>query len=95
MIEVQSTLDGLSKPKKLDPNMGYMVDFTKLKSVNDLVMVLSAMGISFPGNHPLAEHITPFLNLENPFPLQQPKQPEFIPLKKEGDLSDRIFNKKD
>jgi hypothetical protein len=54
MIELKASLDGTSKVKtKLDPKMGYMVDFTKLANVNDLVVILSAMGISFPGNHPL------------------------------------------
>jgi hypothetical protein len=59
--------------------MGYMVDFTKLTNVNDLVVILSAMGISFPGNHPFIQQIKPFLNLDNPFPLQQPN------------IEDRIF----
>lgn len=81
MIEVQSTLDGTVKNIKEDH--AYLVDFSKLTSVNDLIMVLSAMGISFPGNHPFIENIKPFLNLENPFPLEQPKKPEFIPLKKD------------
>jgi hypothetical protein len=40
------------------------------------------MGISFPGNHPLIEHLTPFLNLDNPFPLEQPKNTELPTLKK-------------
>jgi hypothetical protein len=81
MIEVQSTLNGTVKDIKEDH--AYLVDFSKMQSVNDLIMVLSAMGISFPGNHPYIETIKPFLNLDNPFPLQQPKQPEFIPLKKD------------
>lgn len=81
MIEVQSTLNGTVKNIKEDH--AYLVDFSKMQSVNDLIMVLSAMGISFPGNHPYIETIKPFLNLDNPFPLQQPKQPEFIPLKKD------------
>jgi hypothetical protein len=81
MIEVKSTLTGTVKDIKEDH--AYLVDFSKLTSVNDLIMVLSAMGISFPGNHPFIENIKPFLNLDNPFPLQQPKQPEFIPLKKD------------
>jgi hypothetical protein len=81
MIEVQSTLNGTVKDIKEDH--AYLVDFSSLKSVNDLIMILSAMGISFPGNHPYIETIKPFLNLDNPFPLQQPKQPEFIPLKKD------------
>jgi hypothetical protein len=75
MVELKASLDGTSKPKhQFDPNMGYMVDFTKLTNVNDLVVILSAMGISFPGNHPLIEHLTPFLNLESPFTLQQTEQ---------------------
>lgn len=81
MIEVQSTLTGTTTEIKKDH--AYLVDFSKMQSVNDLIMVLSAMGISFPGNHPFIENIKPFLNLENPFPLEQPKKPEFIPLKKD------------
>jgi hypothetical protein len=75
MIELKGSLDGTSKVKtKLDPKMGYMVDFTKLANVNDLVVILSAMGISFPGNHPLIEHISPFLNLDSPFPLEREEE---------------------
>ena len=81
MIEVKSTLTGTVKDIKEDH--AYLVDFSSLKSVNDLIMVLSAMGISFPGNHPFIEQIKPFLNLDNPFPMQEPKQKEFIPLKKD------------
>ncbi len=91
MIEVQSTLDG--EVKEIKKDHAYLVDFSKLTSVNDLILVLSAMGISFPGNHPFIEQIKPFLNLDNPFPMQEPKKPEFIPLKKENDLTNRIFNK--
>ena len=81
MIEVKSTLTGTVKEIKEDH--AYLVDFSKMQSVNDLIMVLSAMGISFPGNHPYIETIKPFLNLDNPFQMQGPKQPEFIPLKKD------------
>lgn len=81
MIELKASLDGKSNDTKLDPTMGYMVDFSKLKSVNDLMVVISAMGISFPGDHPLIEHLKPFLNLENPFPINE--QQETKELKKE------------
>ena len=80
MIEVKSTLTGTTTEIKEDH--AYLVDFSKLTSVNDLILVLSGMGISFPGNHPFISQIKPFLNLENPFPLEQPKKAEFIPLKK-------------
>ena len=81
MIEVQSTLTGTTTEIKKDH--AYLVDFSKLASVNDLILILSAMGISFPGNHPFINEVKPFLNLDNPFPLEQPKKPEFIPLKKD------------
>jgi hypothetical protein len=80
MIEVKSTLTGTTKEIKEDH--AYLVDFSKLTSVNDLILVLSAMGVSFPGNHPLIEHLIPFLNLDNPFPLEQPKGTELPTLKK-------------
>jgi hypothetical protein len=80
MIEVKSTLTGTTTEIKEDH--AYLVDFSKLTSVNDLILVLSAMGISFPGNHPFISQIKPFLNLDNPFPMQEPNKPEFIPLKK-------------
>ena len=83
MIELKASLDGTSNQKqKLDPKMGYMADFSKLTSVNDLIIILSAMGVSFPGNHPLIDHLIPFLNLDNPFPLEQPKNTELPTLKK-------------
>ena len=70
MIELKASLDGKSNHTNLNPDMGYMVDFSKLTSVNDLMVVISAMGVSFPGDHPLIEHLKPFLNLEHPFPIR-------------------------
>ena len=81
MIELKTSLDGKGTNTKLDPTMGYMVDFSKLTSVNDLMVIISAMGVSFKGDHPLIEHLKPFLNLENPFELEQ--QQEKVELKKE------------
>ena len=47
------------------------------------MVVLSGVGITYPYNHPLIEHLKPFLNLENPIdiPQQQPK-PQGIKLDK-------------
>lgn len=81
MIELQSTLSG--EAKKLDETKAYMVDFSKLSSVNDLVVILSGLGITFPGNHPIIPHILPFLNLENPIDIpKQPTRAPFVPLDK-------------
>ncbi len=54
----------------IDVNSAYLVDFTKLNSVNDLIIILSGLGMAFPGNHPMINQLKPFLNLESPLPLQ-------------------------
>lgn len=65
---------------EIDPNAAYIVDFGKLTSVNDLVLILSAMGFTFAGGHPFIEQVKPFLDLNNPiYPGGQkpaPKQSE-------------------
>lgn len=67
-IELQSTLD--ENPQiELDKTKAYMVDFSRLNSVNDLMVILSAMGITFPATHPLIEHLKPFLKLDTPLDL--------------------------
>jgi len=72
----KATLDG-SSPQQIDQNSLYLVDFTKITSVNDLVLILASMGISFSAQHPHFEQVKQFLNLENPIPIQQPSvQPE-------------------
>jgi hypothetical protein len=59
----KGTIDGIGT-KPADPKALYLVDFTKLNSVNDLVVILSAMGISFAGSHPHFEVVKGFLNLD-------------------------------
>ena len=72
MIELTSTLNGINKV--IDPTKGYMVDFSKLQRPEDLVLILSGLGISFPGNHPIVPHIKQFLNLDNPIDIPQNQQ---------------------
>jgi hypothetical protein len=67
--------------KQADPNALYLVDFSKMDSVNDLVVILSAMGISFAGSHPHFEVVKPFLNLDQPINIQRPPQAEEKDLK--------------
>lgn len=51
---------------EINPNKLYMIDFSKLNSVNDLVLILAAMSIAFPGDHPHINQLKPFLNTEKP-----------------------------
>ena len=59
----------------VDENAVYMVDWTKMTSVNDMVLILASMAIGFPGNHPNIQQLKQFLNLENPIK-QQPQVKE-------------------
>jgi hypothetical protein len=60
----KATLDG-STPN-INPNALYLVDFTKIESVNDLVLILASMQISFSPLHPHFDQVQRFLALENP-----------------------------
>jgi hypothetical protein len=55
--------------KEVQMDSLYLIDFTKVASVNDLVLILASMGISFSPYHPHFEQIKKFLNLDNPIPM--------------------------
>ena len=57
---------------QIDENAVYLVDFSKITSVNDLVLIFAALGLSFSPKHPHFSVIRPFLNLDNPVPVGQP-----------------------
>lgn len=83
MSETTFTLEGAAP--QVDPNAVYLMDFSKLESVNDLILILGSMGISFSPHHPHWESVKKFANLENPiYPNQQiqPQKPAEIKLPK-------------
>jgi len=83
MSETKFTLAG-SEPE-VDPKAVYLIDFSRLESVNDLILIISALGVSFSPNHPHWELIKKFANLENPiYPNQQiqPQKPAEMKLPK-------------
>jgi hypothetical protein len=74
----------------VDPKAVYLIDFSKLESVNDLILIISSMGISFSPAHPHWELVSKFANLNNPIypnqgiPLEKPediKLPKLKPIK--------------
>ena len=73
MKVVKASLDGTPT---IDENSVYLIDFTKIESVNDLVLILASGGFSFSPRHPQFESIKKFLALDNPIPIQQPQQPK-------------------
>ena len=72
----KATLDFGTQPI-INPNALYVVDFSKIESVNDLVLILASMQISFSPLHPHFDQVKRFLALENPIiPGGQNVQPE-------------------
>jgi len=66
----------------VDETSVYMVDWSKMTSVNDMVLILASMAIGFPGNHPNIEALKPFLNLQNPIKQQGQPQSKSVALPK-------------
>lgn len=79
-MDTTITLAGLEP--QVDPNSVYLIDFTKISSVNDLVLILASVGFSFSPSHPNFGQIKGFLALDNPIPIKQPQSPESIKLPK-------------
>ena len=73
----KATLDfGVKPTQQVDENAVYLIDFTKITSVNDLVLILASVGFSFSPRHPHFNNIKPFLALDNPIPTNQPILPK-------------------
>jgi hypothetical protein len=66
----------------VDENSVYMVDWSKMTSVNDMILILASMAIGFPGNHPNIEQLKPFLNLQSPIKREPQAQQKEVALPK-------------
>jgi hypothetical protein len=54
----------------------YLVDFSKMNGVEDLVLIFASMGLSFSGHHPHFETIKHLLDLTSPVMTNQPAPPQ-------------------
>lgn len=79
MSETTTTLAGT----EVNKDSLYLVDFNKLSSVEDLVLLFACLGLSFSGYHPHFDKIKKFLDLDNPIQPNQgiPQQPKAEDLK--------------
>jgi hypothetical protein len=76
-FELKSTVEGEVEVQ----DAFYAVDFSTLTSVNDLVLLLAAMGITFHSSHPHFNSVKKFLALDNPIiPPGFEKLPKEVPL---------------
>jgi len=82
MEKTTISLAGTTQEQLVDENSIYMVDWSKMQSVNDMILILASMAIGFPGNHPNIQQLKPFLNLQNPIKPQGQPQPTSVELPK-------------
>ena len=71
METIKTTLDFTQSLPKADPNSLYFIDWSKINNVNDLMIIIAAMGISFSPHHPAWERIKGFVDYSNPINLPQ------------------------
>jgi len=74
-LDIEGTFNPGPQPQ-LDK--AYMIDWSKLQSVNDLILILQMLGIAFPGNHPGITQIKQFLDFENPIDLDKAPAPSTL-----------------
>jgi hypothetical protein len=65
---------------KVDKDALYFIDWQKVKSVNDLLLIIASLGMSFSPTHPAWEQIKYLADLDRPIKQGQPA-PEMAELK--------------
>lgn len=72
MEVVKGNLDG-STMVSVDPNAVYLVDFSRMQRVEDLITILAAVGFSFSPKHPQFQNIQHLLALDKPISIGNPQ----------------------
>ena len=78
METIKSTLDGTPA---IDNDAVYLVDWSKLQSIEELILLLASIGFSFSPHHPQFNTIKHLLALNQPIKIGQPQQQEAKELK--------------
>jgi hypothetical protein len=60
---IKANLDGTPA---IDKDALYYIDFSKLQRIEDLILILAAIGFTFSPMHPHFELLQPFMNLGQP-----------------------------
>jgi hypothetical protein len=66
--------------KNIDKDALYFIDWSKLKDINDLIMIIASLGISMSPMHPAWSQIEHLMDLDRPVKPGQPNQPEMKPV---------------
>ena len=66
--------------KNIDKDALYFIDWSKLKDINDLIMIIASLGISMSPMHPAWSQIEHLMDLDRPVKPGQPNQTEMKPV---------------
>lgn len=61
LVNDAATIDDVAKKEEL-----YLIDFSTLKDVNDLILILSSLGLTMSNKHPFFNEVKKFLVLDQP-----------------------------
>jgi len=70
MDTIKANLDGTPA---IQQDAVYLVDFSKMQRVEDLITILQAVGFSFSPSHPQFRHIEHLLDLGRPIQIGNPQ----------------------
>lgn len=71
MDTIKANLDGTTA---IQQDAVYLVDFSRMQRVEDLVTILAAVGFSFSPGHPQFQNIQHLLDLSRPIQIGNPQQ---------------------
>ena len=71
MDTIKATLDGTPA---IQQDAVYLVDFSRMQRVEDLIIILQAVGFSFSPSHPQFTNIQHLLDLSRPIQIGNPQQ---------------------
>ena len=70
MDTIKANLDGTPA---IQQDAVYLVDFSKMQKVEDLIVILQAVGFSFSPSHPQFNNIQHLLDLSRPIQIGNPQ----------------------
>jgi hypothetical protein len=71
MDTIKANLDGTPA---IQQDAVYLVDWSRLKSIEELIMLLASIGFSFSPQHPQFQNIQHLLDLSRPIQIGNPQQ---------------------
>jgi len=72
----QTTISLQQQTPEVDQSALYLIDWEKVKTPNDLMLIVASLGISFSPLHPAWDMIKGFIDYTNPVKPNVPQMPE-------------------